>query len=126
MKCPLLVKIQPTDTQGNDAVEFLLTQLEPGKFSFITVGFSMNVSESWNCSETSALSYFKTSLYEYLSTIQSNFKVLEDSQNLLHKLSYCCGNDSCRALLFRGYRTVVGIEILCKKCKQVSPPFNFK
>jgi hypothetical protein len=130
MKYPLVVEIEVSNpSTASGCFEFTLNRVAEGRFEyrgFLILPILDELREVWECSEVSALRYYCSGLQGFIDSIRQDFKVISDDQNFLPKVSYCCGNDDCRTMLFKGYGDVHGVEVVCKKCKRISPPFNFK
>ena len=121
MKFPLIVKIQ----LAHSTKEFSLSQVEAGNFKFSGYRYvDLILEETWNCSEESAIIYFQTSLQAFISLLTEKFEIIDCEPAVIPKISFRCGNDSCNALLLKGYGDIRGVEVLCKKCKKISPPFS--
>jgi hypothetical protein len=52
----------------------------------------------------------------------STINVVEDTLNLLPKVTYRCPNQSCRTKLFESWGSASGIRIVCRKCKHLGTP----
>jgi hypothetical protein len=48
--------------------------------------------------------------------------VVEDTLNVLPKITYRCANHRCRAKLFESWGSAEGIRIVCRKCKTLGIP----
>ena len=121
MKFPLTVKIK----LACSTKEFSLSRVEADNFKFSGYRYeNLSLEENWKCSEESALLYFQTSLQAFISKLREKFEIKDCEPAIIPKISFRCGNDSCKALLLKGYGDIRGVEVLCKKCKKVSPPFS--
>ena len=123
MKFPLTVKIK----LASSTKEFSLSRVEANNFKFTGYQYeNVCLEENWKCSDESALLYFQTALQAFVSKLTEKFEIIDCEPAIISKTSFRCANGSCNALLLKGYGDIRGVEVLCKKCKKVSPPFNFK
>ena len=80
-------------------------------------------SEKWVCSEERAVRHFTSNVQHFILPFPS-VEIVKDTSGLLRSTSYRCANSSCKSKLFIGLGEVAGVQILCRKCKTISPPFS--
>lgn len=118
------INLSHADSGSVQVYRALLTVLSDSEFEFAeTLEAEVASPERWICSRDRALRYFTSNVQHAIMPFAGT-EIVKDSSGTLDFISYRCANLSCGTKLFIGFGEVAGVQIRCRKCKTLSPPFS--